>query len=242
MRKTVNTAVELAPDDPDVLMAKTMLDLTVDWDLPAAIAVTERAVRNDPNNAVALGWHGSNLLFARRFAEAEQALQKAAELDPLSLSVLRTLGDVYMASDRCDKAIGTYEQALRMSPESGRFYGRIARCKLFQDDLEAAKAFNAKEPVTWVRETNDLIIRGRERRDDAWRADLAEYQSRYGFGNSYQMAEIYADAGDLDKTFEWLDHVARVRDPGGTWAFIMPFFKEAWKDPRFEEHRSRFRL
>lgn len=242
MRKTVDTAMALAPNDPDVLMAKTMSNLVVDWNLPGAIAITERVLQMHPNNAIALGWHGSNLLFARRFSEAEQALLKAAELDPLSPSVLRTLGDVYMADNRCDEAIETYEQALRMSPESGRFYGRMARCRLFQDDIEAAKTYNAKEPVAWVRETNDLIIMGRENPKPAWEAAVAAYETEYGYGNSYQMAEIYADAGDLDKVFEWLDHAARVRDPGGPWALVMPFFEEAWQDPRFDAYRARFGL
>ena len=162
MRETVDKAMSLAPDDPDVLIAKTMSNLVVDWDLPAALEVTERALRVDPNNTVVLGWHGSNLMFARRFTEAEQATLKAAQLDPLSLSTLRALGDIYMTSGHCDKAIETYQRALTLSPDSGRFYGRMARCKLFQDDLEAAKAYNAQEPVVWVRETNDLIIMGRE--------------------------------------------------------------------------------
>ena len=157
-----------------------------------------------------------------------------------SLSTLRALGDIYMTSGQCDKAIATYEEALRMSPGSGRFYGRMARCKLFQDDLAAAKAFNAKEPVEWVRETNDLIIRGREGPSSEWQAAVADYEERYGYGNSYQMAEIYADAGDLDKVFEWLDQAARVKDPGAPWAMIMPFFEEAWKDPRFDAYRARF--
>jgi len=242
MRETVDKAMALAPDDTDVLMAKTMADLTIDWNLPESIATTSRALAVDPNNAIVLGWHGSNLMFARRFDEAEQALLKAAKLDPLSVSVLRTLGDVYMTSGRCDKALETYERALRMSPESSRFFERMARCKLFQDDLEAAKAYNAKEPVDWVRETNDLIILGRERPGPGWDDAVAAYEQRYGFGNSYQMAEIYADAGDLDKAFEWLGHTARVRDPGGPWALIMPFFEDAWKDPRFDEYRSLFGL
>ena len=48
------------------------------------------------------------------------------------------------------------------------------------------------------------------------------------------------DAGDLDKVFEWLDQAARVKDPGAPWAMIMPFFEEAWKDPRFDAYRARF--
>jgi hypothetical protein len=56
------------------------------------------------------------------------------------------------------------------------------------------------------------------------------------------MAEIYADKGDMDKTFEWLDHTARVKDPGGPWALIMPFFDEAKNDPRWQEYEAKFGL
>ena len=93
-----------------------------------------------------------------------------------------------------------------------------------------------------MRETNELLIAGRESRDDAWRAAIGAYESRYGYGNSYQMAEIYADSGDLDKTFEWLGHAARIRDPGGPWALVMPFFDEARDDPRWQDYRREFGL
>ncbi len=242
IRETVDKATALAPDDPNVLIAQTMSKVFVEWDLPAALAVSERALAIEPNNTVVLGWHGSNLMFAGRFSEAEQSALKAVELDPLSLSTLRALGNIYMTSGRCDKAIETFERALTLSPDSGRFFGRMARCKLFLGDLEAAKSYNAKEPVAWVRETNNLIIMGRENRGPEWAAAVAAYEGRYGFGNSYQMAEIYADAGDLAKTFEWLGHTIRVRDPGAPWALIMPFFENAWRDPRFDEYRARFGL
>ena len=242
MRGNVEKAVELAPDNPDALIAETMFALTANWDLPGALRISARAFELAPNDSVVLGWHSSNLLFTREYDEAARLAQRAIDGDPLAPSNFRNLGDIYMAAGRCDAAIDAYQQALNMSPDSGRFYGRIARCKLFQGDLEGAKAFNAKEPVDWVRETNELIIMGRENPGDEWRAAVAAYEERYGFGNSYQMAEIYADAGDMDKTFEWLGHTTRVRDPGGPWALVMPFFEEAWKDPRFEDYRAGFGL
>jgi len=164
------------------------------------------------------------------------------EVDPLSLASMRTLGDVYMVSGRCDLAIETYQRALNLAPDTGRFYGRIARCKLFQGDLKAAMTLNAREPVNWVRETNELIILGREGSIEEWQAAVTNYEAEYGFGHSYQMAEIYADKGDMDKTFEWLDHTARVKDPGGPWALIMPFFDEAKNDPRWQEYEAKFGL
>ena len=242
IREVADKALELDPNNPESLIAQTIVALLINWDLPTARAQTEKALENSPNDLAALGWHASNLTFLGESDAAEAALTKALEVDPLSLASLRTLGDVYMTSGRCDLAIDTYQRALNLAPDTGRFYGRIARCKLFQGDLEAATALNAKEPVVWVRETNELIILGREGTDEEWQAAVTKYEDEYGFGNSYQMAEIYADKGDLDKTFEWLDHAARVKDPGGPWALIMPFFDAAKKDPRWQEYEAKFGL
>ena len=242
VREVADKATQLAPDHPDSLIAQTAVALLLNWDLPTARAQTEKALEASPNDLTILGWHTSNLIFSGEFNAAEALLTKALEVDPLSLATLRQLGDLYSFSDRCDLAIETYQRALNLAPDTGRIYGRIARCKLFQGDLEAAKALNAKEPVTWVRETNELIILGREGPLEKWQAAVANYEDEYGFGNSYQMAEIYADKGDMDKTFEWLDHAARVRDPGGVWALAMPFFDEAKKDPRWKDYEAKFNL
>ncbi len=242
IREVADKAIQLEPNNPESLIAQTIVALLINWDLPTAHAQTKKALETSPNDLAALSWHASNLTFLRKFDEAEAVLTKALEIDPLSLASLRTLGDVYMVSDRCDLAIETYQRALNLAPDTGRFYGRIARCKLFQGDLEAAAALNAREPVTWVRETNELIILGREGDADDWETAVASYEEEYGFGNSYQMAEIYADKGDLDKTFEWLEQTARVKDPGGPWALVMPFFNDAWKDPRWQDYTAKFGL
>lgn len=242
IRVVADKAMEVDPENPDSLIAQTIVALLIDWDLPASRAFTARALEISPNNLTALSWNGSNLIFLHEFDEAETLLFTALDVDPLSLATLRLLGDLYMVTDRCSLAIETYQRALSLAPETGRFYGRIARCKYFQGDVAAAKEFNAKEPVVWVRETNELIFLRREGETEEWRAAVSRYEQEYGFGNSYQMAEIYADSGDLDRTFEWLDHTARVKDPGGPWALIMPFFNEAKKDPRWAEYEAKFGL
>lgn len=242
IHEVADKAVELDPDNPTSLIAQTVVAVLIDWDLPASRSLTAKAVDNSPNHLEALGWHGSTLLFLNEYDLAEEVLLKALEIDPLSLATMRTLGDLHMVRGRCDLAIETYQRALSLAPETGRIHGRIARCRLFQGNLAAAKEFNAKEPVLWVRETNELIFRGRESRGEEWQAAVAAYEQRYGYGNSYQMAEIYADSGDLDKTFEWLEHTARVKDPGGPWALIMPFFDKVKDDPRWREYEAKFGL
>jgi len=242
IRDVVDKAVALDPDSPETLVAQTVVAVLIDWDLQAAIELTAKAHEIAPNNHAALDWYGSTLAFAGENHEAEAVLLAALDADPLSITSIRALGDLYMTTDRCDLAIETYEHALGLAQDIGRLNGRIARCKLFQGDIEAAKTYNAREPVQWVRETNDLIILGREGAKDEWAAAVAEYENQYGWGNSYQMAEIYADAGDLDNMFLWLGRAEEIRDPGGPWALVMPFFDEAKKDPRWQDYRAKFQL
>ena len=242
IREVADKATELDPHHPESLMAQTLVAVLIDWDMPESRDLTAKALEKHPNDIAVLEWHGSNLMFLREFDEAEETLKKALDVDPLSIATIRALGDLYMASDRYGLAIETYERALNLVPDTGRIYGRMARCKLFQGDIAAAKTLNAKEPVIWVRETNDLIFLGREGSLEEWQAAVADYETEYGFGNSYQMAEIYADKGDLDMTFEWLDHTARMKDPGGPWALVMPFFDKAKMDPRWANYRAEFNL
>ena len=192
MRQTAQKAAELAPEHPDSLTALMLVAVVAVWDLPKALELSQRTLELAPNNVDALDSHGSNLTFLRRFDEAVAPLEAALEVDPLSLSTIRSLGDAHLGAGRFDKAIETYQRGLTLAPETGRFYGRIARCKLFQGELEAARRYNAKEPITWVRETNDLIIMGRENPGPEWEAAVSEYEAKYGYGNAYQMAEIYA--------------------------------------------------
>jgi hypothetical protein len=56
------------------------------------------------------------------------------------------------------------------------------------------------------------------------------------------MAEIYADAGYTDRSFEWLENAVKVKDPGAPWAFVLPFFHDMKTDPRWQDYRARFNL
>ena len=242
MRGHAEKAYELAPDSPDALLAMSNAVLNADWDFAANARYNERALGIEPANTNLLEARGFDLLVLGRFEEAEALLTKATEIDPLSVTTHRALGDVQLAAGRFDDAIATYEHALRLSPESARLHERIARAYLFKGDVDAATKHAAEEPVAWVRELVEIMILRRRGDSDAWSRAVADYEARYGHANAYQLAEIYADAGDLDATFEWLSITAAVRDPGGIWGLRSPYFDAARQDPRWSEFRSAFKL
>ena len=242
VRGHAEKAYELAPDSPDALLAMSNAVLNADWDFAANARYNERALGIEPANTALLEARGFDLLVLGRFEEAEALLTKATEIDPLSVTTHRALGDVQLAAGRFDDAIATYEHALRLSPESARLHERIARAYLFKGDVDAATKHAAEEPVAWVRELVEIMILRRRGDSDAWSRAVADYEARYGHANAYQLAEIYADAGDLDATFEWLSITAAVRDPGGIWGLRSPYFDAARQDPRWSEFRSAFKL
>ena len=242
MRGYAEKAYELEPDSVDALLAMSNAVLNADWDFAANARYNERALSIEPANTALLEARGFDLLVLGRFEEAETLLTKATEIDPLSVTMYRALGDIRLVAGRFDDAIATYEYALRLSPESARLHDRIARAYLLKGDIDEAEKHTAQEPVAWVRELVEIMILRRRGDSDAWSRAVADYEARYGHANAYQLAEIYADAGDLDATFEWLSITAAVRDPGGLWGIFSPQFEAARQDPRWAEFRSAFKF
>ena len=242
VREVAEKAYALDPASPDALQAMANAVINADWDMRAGAEYNQRALDIEPANAVLLENRAFDLIVRRDFTAAEALLAKAVDIDPLSVSALRALGDAQFLSQRFDHAIATYEHALRLSPDSVRLHDRIAISNIFKGDLEQASHHAALEPVDWVRELIEILILGRRGEKNAWAAAAKAYEEKYGNANAYQLAEIYADAGDLDTAFEWLAVTARVRDPGGIWALIMPYFNEARRDPRWATVEAAFKL
>jgi len=242
VREVAEKAYSLDPDNPDALQAMANAVINADWDMRAGAEYNQRALDIEPANAVLLENRAFDLLVRRDFAGAEALLKKALEIDPLSVSAMRGLGDTQFLAERYDDAIATFQHALQLSPDSFRLHDRIALSHMFKGDLEQAAQHAALEPVTWVRELIGILVLGRQGDKGAWATAAKAYETKYGYANAYQLAEIYADAGDLDTAFEWLAVTARVRDPGGMWALIMPYFNEARRDPRWATVEAAFKL
>ncbi|MGI9233145.1 MAG: tetratricopeptide repeat protein [Woeseiaceae bacterium] len=242
VRAYATKAINLDPDSVETYIGQTIIAQGVDWDMAAALRFSQKAVDLNPNNSISLSWLGNTHFFMGEFAEAIDAYEKAIALDPLAISSIRQLGDVHAASGNSADAMAYFHRVLELSPDSARVNGRIASIYLLQGDLDSAAEFTAKETVDWTRDLYEILILGRrEGRTAEWQAALDAYISKYGDPNAYQIAEICADAGDLDCAFEWLATAVEVHDPGAPWAFIMQYFEEARNDPRWADFAAAFK-
>ena len=242
VRTYATRAIDLQPDNTEAYIAKAMVAQGADWDLAGALEFSQKAVELNPNDAEALGWLGNSTFFMNDFDAAIDAYERAVALDPLDITSIRQLGDTYAAAGNFDKALASFNRVLELSPGAARVNGRIASVYMLQNDLDRASMYVASETVDWTQALYEILILGRRQgRSSEWRKARDGYIARWGTPNSYQIAEICADAGDLDCTFEWLQTAIDVHDPGAPWAFVMQYFEEARKDPRWTDFTAAFK-
>jgi TolB-like protein/Flp pilus assembly protein TadD len=242
VRAYATRAIDLEPDNVEAYIAKAMVAQGADWDLAGGLEFSKKAAELNPNHPASMGWLGNSYFFMNDFDASIDAYERAVDLDPLDIASIRQLGDTHAAAGNFDEALAYFDRVLELSPGSARVNGRIASVYMLQNDLDRASMYVASETVDWTRDLYEILILGRRQGQSAeWRDATESYIAQYGEPNAYQIAEIYADAGDLDNTFKWLNVVVDVHDPGGPWAFIMPYFDDARKDPRWDKFAAAFK-
>jgi len=226
-------ALELEPSLADALIAKGIAISAGDWDYASANQYFSRALESMPNHIDALSWTATLTMFQRRTDEAIALFSRILELDPLSISSHRDLGDAYTAARRLDDALAIYRKALRLRPDTARVHGRMAAIFLSRGEFEAAAEEARQEPVAWNRDMRAIMINSRGQDSEAFQLAAKAYEEQYGLSNSYQLAEMYGYAGDLENTFKWLEMSHEVHDPGMPWLQVSLFLDSARNDPRW---------
>ena len=105
--------------DADLAAAHTSLGLVrfqYDWDWQGAEEAFNLALDINPNYAPAHHFFADYLKAMGRFDEAVAEIEKARELDPLSLAINTGVGHVLYLSRQYDKAIEEYQRAVELDP------------------------------------------------------------------------------------------------------------------------------
>jgi TolB-like protein/DNA-binding winged helix-turn-helix (wHTH) protein/Tfp pilus assembly protein PilF len=101
-----------------------------DWDWQTADKEFRRAIVLDPNYATGHHWYAEHLVFLGRFDEAFPEMQRARQLDPLSL-IIQTDNAVFLYFAReYDPAIAQFHAVLEMEPNFPRAH--ILECAYVQ--------------------------------------------------------------------------------------------------------------
>lgn len=118
MKRAIARAVELAPEQPEVLAIQGEYHYRIEHDYERAAGYFERAHARLPGNPDIASQMGMIYRRLGRWDEAVARFEQAAELDPASLSWTVNLADTLFLMRQWDRAIAVVDPLLREYPDA----------------------------------------------------------------------------------------------------------------------------
>jgi len=245
-RTAAQRAIQLDEQLPEAHAAKAFIAENYDWDWQTAEKEYQRAIQLDPNYATGHHWYAECLALQGRFTEAFPEIERARQLDPLSLIIAADNGAILYFSRQYDRAIEQFHAVLEMEPNFPRAQMLIdayVQKGLYADALAAAEAWHQRNPTPW---TWTLLAYTSGRSGDRAKARLALQQlEQIGQRrplDSLAFAVAYLGLDDKDKALAWLEKASMQHSSGLTALKVDPIYDPLRSDPRFQALTRRIGL
>jgi serine/threonine-protein kinase len=241
-RDAAEKALVQDPDLAEAHLALAQVRLRYDWDFAAAEESFRRALQCEPSSAEVHDLYGH---FLQMMGQHEQALamrREAVRLDPLSRSAHRGLADSAFSGGALAEAVRELATIAEYSPDYPIHHLK-ARIELLQGRPREALDAIRHDPMNWRRLYISAIAYHRLGDSDSYQQALTELIASHGNDAGLQIAIVYAQAGDRDRAFEWLEKAFLQRDPGLIELVSDPELEPLRGDERFRslEERVGFR-
>lgn len=165
----------------------------------------------DPLGKLTLGHLASLLIWLGRLDEALVKIQKFGELEPFGRDYHGLLSSYYLSRSDLGLALKELQQSIELEPEPRRRRILRALCCALAGENEQARALLQQEET------------------------LPEFGHIPDF-----VAQVYAELGDLDACFRWLERQGPVL-PLQTWR-LSPRLENVRRDPRFQVLLKKMKL
>jgi len=205
----------------DPTLARPHADLALikmqhDWDFAAGEAEFRKAIELDPSDATAHQWFSQSLSYIGGGAqEAIEEGNRARQLDPLSPIIAFAQAEAYVYDRQFDKAIEMYKKAEADNPNFAAAHIFLSYPYLFEHKYQQAiQEMQAYGQLTGERNTIEYAAAlDSGFRSGGWpgaarkgiEVSIAQHKAKTNYLASYTIAELYADIGDKDHAFEWLN-------------------------------------
>jgi class 3 adenylate cyclase/TolB-like protein/Tfp pilus assembly protein PilF len=217
-----------------------------DWG--AARAEFQRAITLNPGYPTGHQFYADYLKALGQFDEAVVEMNRALELDPVSMAVNTGLGHVLYLRRDYDAAILQYRKALEIDPTFGPahlWFGRPFLQKGMFDDAiaEIQKAVDAsgRSTISLAVLAHAYASAGRRPAAMEILQGLLE-SSKTRYIPSYWIALIYVGLAERDEAIAWLERAYEERSSWLVWIGVEPRFDPLRSDARFVSLLRRMRL
>jgi len=241
-REDAERAIELDSNGASGYLALAWVQINRDWNWEGAEISLNKAAEAEPGSASILRFRSFLCHSLGRLNEAIEYHKPAIAQDPLFASSHSYLAYLLYSAGRYDEAENEVQAALELNPQ--KTYDHFTRGEILLAQGQAVQALTEteKEPAEIWRLTGEaLVYHALGRRNDS-NAALARLIKDHQGTMAYQIAEIYADRGESDKAFEWLNRAYDQHDSGLRSLKIDPYLKSLRRDPRYAEFLKKMHL
>jgi eukaryotic-like serine/threonine-protein kinase len=216
-------ALELDPTlaSPHALIGANKVQYS--WEVAGGEAEFKKALELDPSDATAHQWYGEALAYmGGRAQEAIDEVNRARQLDPLSPIIRHALAEAYFYDRQFDKAIEVEKKLLADNPNFPAAYGGLGYSywgeRKYPQVIDAYKMsgqVGEDKNLTEVAAAMDEGFRSGKWPGALHRAievSLAQRKANTEYVSPYGIAQFYADLGDKDHAFEWLNTAYQEHD------------------------------
>jgi TolB-like protein/tetratricopeptide (TPR) repeat protein len=231
-RDAVTMEMNLAPETASAHVDRGYMLSVLDHDQQGALAEFRRALQLAPNDGNTMSFLAGQLSTLGQLQPAVDLYRRALDTDPLRADWYSNLANLLVAQGRLDQADKALHAALDLQPEFPGLYQWLALTAVLRGDAAGARSNAQKETdpdlKAWA------LALAAQIGGDAKAADAAmdDYVARYRNNQPYLIAELYAQRGQADEMFQWLDRALDEQDADVGFVLYDPFILRYRNDPR----------
>lgn len=236
-RAAAQRALNLDDTLPEAHTALGLIVQNYDHDWQAAEKEFRRAIELNPNYSTAHHWYAEHLVLRGRFDEGFAEIERARQLDPLSLIIVADKGAFLYYSRQYDRSIEQLRGVLEMDPNFSRAH-MITLPYIQKGMFPEALAVNARQPEyspyywsVW----GEIEARSGHVQE-ALRAvkHLTDLDRRQQV-DAGCFVVLYLSMGREDQAFAWLEKSYAQHSNIMSTLKVDPRFDPLRSDPRFQE-------
>jgi TolB-like protein/DNA-binding winged helix-turn-helix (wHTH) protein/Tfp pilus assembly protein PilF len=229
--------------DPSLAEAQTSLataKFNYDWDWPGAAAGFKRAIELNPSYATAYQRYSLYLAAMGRFQESFEQINKARELDPLSISINWSLGWRLYLSRQYDRAIEQLQNTIDMDPSYelahltlGQAYAQKRDYARALPELQKAAELSRGIPLMASALAYGYALGGNRREAEKLVQALIADSAKH-YVSPYYIAIVYAGLGNSRQAMDWLEKAYADHSNGLVFLSVEPELDSLRSNPRFK--------
>ncbi len=234
------TAAELRALELDETLAEAHASLGLlafDVDFREAERQLKRAIELNPNYSSAHQWYGEFLAYMGRFDEAMAEIERAHEIDPLSLIISTDVAKVYSIARQYDRAIEQFKQSLELEANFDEAHALLGMAYVFAGRAEEGvaelhKISDPEDPSRLAFLGYACGAAGKRREAQEVRRKL-ERLATQTYVAPYWMTFVDMGLGEKERVFAELEQMFNGHPNGKVSLKVNPIYDSLRSDPRY---------